>query len=81
MQALEITAELCYVILTQNTITQRANYFPGEPLIMTGFIRWKVGYPIADEENNCGAFDTGKFLLDNRCDVKLPYICEIPEAP
>jgi len=48
---------------------------------MTGFIRWKTGYPIADDNNNCGAFDTGKFLLDIPCDQKLPYICEIPEAP
>jgi len=48
---------------------------------MAGFIRWKVGHPIADDEHNCGAFHTGKFLLDISCDEKLPYICEIPEAP
>jgi len=48
---------------------------------MTGFIRWKGGHPIADDENNCGAFDTGKFPLDIPCDLKLPYICEIPEGP
>jgi len=48
---------------------------------MAGFIRWKVGHPIADDEHNCGAFHTGKFLLDIPCDEKLPYICEIPEEP
>jgi len=48
---------------------------------MTGFIRWKVAHPIADDKHNCGAFHTGKFLLDIPCDEKLPYICEIPEAP
>jgi hypothetical protein len=48
---------------------------------MTGFVRWKVGHPIADDENNCGAFDIQKFILDIPCDKKLPYICEIPEAP
>jgi hypothetical protein len=47
---------------------------------MTGFVRWKVGYPYGDMVHNCGGFDTGKLLLDNPCDVKLPYICEIPEA-
>jgi len=48
---------------------------------MTGFVRWKVGHPIADNEHNCGAFDIGKFLLDIPCNETLPYICEIPEAP
>ncbi|PNF32648.1 hypothetical protein B7P43_G15057 [Cryptotermes secundus] len=51
-----------------------------EPLIATGFVRWKPGFPIGDEQNNCGAFDTAKYILDGPCDAKLPYICEIPEA-
>jgi hypothetical protein len=44
---------------------------------MTGFVRWKPGYPISDKNHNCGAFDINKYILDIPCDLPLPYICEI----
>jgi hypothetical protein len=48
---------------------------------MTGFVRWKVGYPYGDRYHNCGGFDIDKYLVDNPCNITLPYICEIPEEP
>ncbi|KDR17639.1 hemolymph lipopolysaccharide-binding protein-like [Zootermopsis nevadensis] len=51
----------------------------GEPIIATGFVRWKPGYPVSDDLHNCGAFDTNQFILDIPCELELPYVCEISE--
>jgi hypothetical protein len=52
-------------------------YVADEPTFKAGFVRWKPGYPIANEDNNCGAFDINEYILDISCYLKLPYICEI----
>jgi hypothetical protein len=59
-------------------INNEDDFVADEPIFMAGFVRWKPGYPLADEKNNCGAFDINRYILDNPCDQQLPYICEIP---
>jgi hypothetical protein len=70
----------CLICFSEiNILGGGGDFVADEPIIMTGFVRWKPGYPISDEKNNCGAFDIDGYILDIPCGLALPYVCEIPE--